>query len=382
MLVRYHHKRAVTAASADELRKALAFYYGSDAVLVRQEDEGVLVEVGSSLTELELSDIVRHFLRGHRDVPVRVIAEHGPAAGAARPVSLPPADDRIAISGGTYLQGPEWGDALERTRQLVYERVAADFDAPRLTGSAQIPREVLLRAGYYRKFPNLVNAVSRIRPDYWDGVTVSRLRPGQSEALASFYEPSDLVLNPVTCYHVYSNALELRRRHGTDLFAIEGPVFRHEAHNHNATRLAEFRMFELVRLGRSEEVRAEFDRLLDSFCRFFVSLGLPHRVVSASDAFFGDDPSLSRDAQLLNGSKFEVRVPLAEGELSVASVNAHGEVFADAFGLREAAGIEATCCAGIGLDRLAYALLAHGLLPTEAAPADPDLITADTPTEM
>ncbi|MEU0119330.1 aminoacyl--tRNA ligase-related protein [Streptomyces bobili] len=378
--MRYHHKRAVTAASAEELQKALTFYYGSDTVQVRQEAEGLSVEVGVRLTESELADVVRHFLRGHRDVPVQVIAEHGPVASTALP--LPPGDDRIPIAGGTYLQGPEWGAALERTRQLVYERVAAEFDAPHLTGSAQISREVLLRAGYFRKFPNLVNVVSRIRPDYWDGVTVSRLRPGQNETLASFYEPSDLVLNPVTCYHVYSNALELHRRHRTELFAIEGPIFRHEAHNHSATRLAEFRMFELVRLGRRDEVSAEFERLLDSFSRFFISLGLPHRVVSASDAFFGDDPSLSRDAQLLNGSKFEVRVPLADGELSVASVNAHGEVFADAFGLRDAMGVETTCCAGIGLDRLTYALLAHDLLSAEAATPGARPSTSDTRSEM
>lgn len=100
----------------------------------------------------------------------------------------------------------------------------------------------------------------------------------------------------------------------------------------------------------------EFARMLDAFADFFASLGVPHRIITASDAFFGDEPSLTRDAQLLSGSKFEVRIPLLDGELSVASVNLHGTVFADAFDLRGVHGIETSCCAGIGLDRLTYAL--------------------------
>jgi hypothetical protein len=109
-----------------------------------------------------------------------------------------PADDRIAIGPGTRLQGPEWSAAMDRTRNLIRERLAGQFDAPMLRGTAQIPRDVLVRAGYYRKFPNLVSAVSRIRPDYWDGVSVAQLRPSQLKALESFYVPSEMVLNPVT----------------------------------------------------------------------------------------------------------------------------------------------------------------------------------------
>ncbi|WP_143660066.1 hypothetical protein [Streptomyces sp. WZ.A104] len=358
----YHHARTVGAEAANELRKALTFYYGSAEVTFPGSGIDVTVPAGAGLSEQELGETVRHFLRGHREVAVNVYAEHTPTT--ERSCGLP-ADDRIPVAAGTYLHGPEWRAAMEHTRTLVREGVAARFDAPQLTGSAQIPRDVLVRAGYYQKFPNLVNSVGRIRPDYWDGVSVSQLRPGQTEALSSYYVPSEMVLNPVTCYHVYANARTLIDRHGGEdggLFGIEGPVFRNESHNHGATRLAEFTMFELVRLGGTEQVQETYERLLESFTGFFASLDVPHRIVSASDAFFGNDPSITRDAQLLNGSKCEVRIPLADGELSVASVNLHGEVFADSFGLRDL-GVDATCCAGIGLDRLAYALKSYGLLP-------------------
>lgn len=349
--VTYHHGGAVGATTLEELRKALTFFYGE--VTVDGEGPGVVVTVPAGLTEKELGDVVRHFLRGHHEVVTKVIAKYPAPAGVF--CALPP-DDRIALGSGIYLQGSDWSAAMARTRSLIRERLAVQFAAPLLTGSALIPRDVLVRAGYYRKFPNLVNAVSRIRPDYWDGVAVARLRPSQLDALSTFYVPSGMVLNPVTCYHVYANARQLWERYATGLCAIEGPVFRHESHNHSPIRLGEFTMFELVRLGSEVEVSKEFARMLDAFADFFTSLGVPHRIITASDAFFGDEPSLTRDAQLLSGSKFEVRIPLLDGELSVASVNLHGTVFADAFDLHGVHGIETSCCAGIGLDRLTYAL--------------------------
>lgn len=361
--VHYRHERPVDAGTADELRKALGFYYGD--VTVELLDKGVEVVVAVGPDERELGEIVRHFLRGHREVPATVITDNPGRPGLACAL---PDDDRIAVARGAYLHGPDWTAAMDHVRLLCRERLAEAFGAPLLAGSTQISRDVLVRAGYYQKFPNLVNAVARIRDHYWDGVTVSQLRPGQSEALDSFYTPTDTVLTPVTCYHVYANAAELKDRYGTGTFAIDGPVFRHESHNHSATRLGEFRMFELVRLGSAEEVVHDYERMMKAFTAFFAELDVPHRVVSASDAFFGDAPTMTREAQLLNKSKFEVRVPLGDGELSVASVNAHGEVFADSFGLRDL-GADATCCAGIGLDRLTYALLSYGLLGTRVRSA-------------
>ncbi len=356
--MRFHHDRATDESALQELRKALVFFYG-DAT-VEETDPGFTVTVPAELSERELGDVVRHFLRGQRVVPVKVVSDRPGRAGSQCGL---PDDDRMSVGPGTYLQGPKWSDAMDATRRLVRESLAARFDVPQLKGSALISRDVLVKAGYFRKFPNLVNTVSRIRPDYWDGVSVSRLRPGQDAALSSFYVPSDMVLNPVTCYHVYAQAQALMERHATGMFGIEGPVFRHESHNHTATRLAEFTMYELVGMGTQEEVRTYFESLLDAYTVLFAELGLPHRIVSASDAFFGDDPTLTRNAQLMSGSKFEVRIPMRDGELSVASVNSHGAAFVDTFGLSRGGRVAETCCAGIGLDRLTYALKAYDLLP-------------------
>lgn len=354
----FRFEKPVDGQSLEELRKALVFFYG-DAT-VTQADPGFIVGVSANLSDQELGDVVRHFLRGQRTGPTKVVVEEAGRPGASCAL---PYDDRMEVGPGVHLQGPDWGGAMDAARTLVRDHLAARFDVPQLGGSALISRDVLVKAGYYRKFPNLVNAVSRIRSDYWDSVSVALLRPGQEDARASFYEPSDMVLNPVTCYHVYAQAPALMERHSSGMFGIEGKVFRHESYNHTATRLAEFTMYELVGLGTEEAVGGYFQDLLKAYAELFAALGLPHRIVSASDAFFGDEPTITRNAQLMSGSKLEVRIPMKDAELSVASVNAHGAAFIDSFGLNHDGRVQATCCAGIGLDRLAYTLKAYDLLP-------------------
>ncbi|MER7334022.1 MULTISPECIES: aminoacyl--tRNA ligase-related protein [unclassified Micromonospora] len=360
--------RPIDDAALDELRKALRFFYPA-AIVERADTDTGSGPAGLTVTAPDASpdalrDVVEHFLRGHRPVDTRVVSERAGSVSAR-----PQPDDRVPVADGVYLHGPRWGAAVAAVRAAVRRSFRREYAAPLIVGSALIPRSVLVRAGYYRKFPHQVNAVARIRNDYWDSVTVAALRPDQTAALASFYEPSDLVLNPVTCYHVYSRARELVREHGSRLFAVEGPVFRHESANHDPTRLAEFTMHELVWIGPTDEADRQFQRFVASFEALFDSLRLPFRVVTAADPFFGAEPAFARDAQLLAGSKYEIRVPLPGNdgkEISVASVNAHGSVFVTAFELSQLDAVEATCCAGIGIERVVYALLAYGLpLPVE-----------------
>ncbi|MFI9450272.1 hypothetical protein [Amycolatopsis sp. NPDC052450] len=352
--------RALDEETLTELGKALRFFYRD--VALHSDGDSFSVTTANGLPDDDIRRVVTHFLRGHRPVPSKVVAENTTSGDRAGELSD---DDRVKVADGVYLQGPEWGRITRETEDLVVSFFAEEYGAPHLAVPALIPRDVLLTAGYYQKFPNLVNAVSRIRGNYWDSVTVAGLDGTQTSALATFYEPSDVVLNPVTCYHVYSRAQELLARYDTGLFTVLGPVFRHESHNHGPTRLAEFSMFELVTMGAAEQTTAYRDRFLASFERLFGEIGLPYRIVTAADAFYGDEPMFKRDAQVRGAGKYEVRIPLPEGELSVGSINLHGSVFTTAFGLDEAgSGIESTCCAGIGIDRLVHAMRLHGVLRT------------------
>lgn len=351
-----HVNSSVDALTLKELEQTLRFFYG--AITVEDgTDGGVLVRSSSQLPAVEIQRVVDHFLDGHRPRRPRVIAIGGMAPVA---VHTAPADDRIPVAPGVYLHGPEWRATMVDTRGLVRRHFAEEVPAPHVTGSALISRAVLLAAGYYRHFPNMVNAVARLRNNYWDGVSVAQLGPDQGDELSSFYVASDVVLNPVPCYHIYSQAHELVHRYGSTRFTIEAPAFRYESHNHGKTRLAEFSMFELVSMGTVEAVAMEHRRFVGSFERLFQKLRLPYRIVTASDGFFGDDPASKRGAQLSCGSKYEVRVPVDDGELSVGSINRHGKVFVNAFGLGALGPIQETCCAGVGFERLSYARRYHG----------------------
>lgn len=376
-------RRAVDGSTADELRKALSHLYDGAAVELSREGRRVSVTIADGESGESLSRVVEHFLRGHREVPTVIVHDRRPDGPAAdgRDHASPAYDDRIATSSGAYLQGERWLGDLSAVRSFVHERLVARFGAPVLQTPALIDERVLVAAGYYASFPHLVNTVHRLKSDYWSGVEVSRLTHDQHDARRAHYEAAGVALTPVTCYHVYAQAADLLARHGTGLFQITGPVFRHEGGNHDATRLAEFSMTEMVGMGTAAEVADHHRRLLECFVELLEDLDIPFYVATASDPFFGADPSLQRAAQLLGAAKYEVRIPLpGSGDLSVGSINRHAGTFVRAFELADLADVEETCCAGIGLERLTYALAAYGRVPRETtAPssgANPDRVTA------
>lgn len=359
-------RRPVDASAAEEMRKSLSHLY--EAVTVEAGDRRVRVEVEGTETEESLARVVEHFLAGHREVPAVVIHDRRRSAAAPAAPSAPRTaqglDGRIPTGPGTFLQGPHWLAALDAVRSFVDERLADRFDTRAWQTPALIDERVLVSAGYFAKFPHMVSTVHRMRADYWDMVAVGELDPTETQVRQSKDLPSGSALTPVTCYHVYAHAGDLIERRGAaGLFQINGPVFRHEGGNHGLTRLAEFTMTEMVGLGTAADIELHHRALLDTFLALLDELGVDFYVSTASDPFFGADANMLRAAQLLGAAKYEVRIPVPGGsDLSVASVNRHGETFVRAFNL-DRLGVEETCCAGIGLERLTYALLAHDRLP-------------------
>jgi len=360
--VTYRHPSVIGGEAGQELVKALAVFYTSPRLSVVDGTTFVSISEPTDLSPAGLEAIVRHFLRGRREqseVELRPLSSYRP------PLAASLTDDRSETGPGIYLAGPQWTSAKAWLRRQIVGMLPARVGATFLEVPSQISEDVLVRAGYFEKFPHLVSAIGHLRPEYWDQVTVSALRREQTSARRSFYETSNTVLNPVTCYHVYSNAHTLQRQNNQSngLFAIEGSVFRHEGRSLGPTRLSEFTMFELVKMGTVPDVEDSAEAFRLAFEHFFDQLSVPYRIVSASDAFFGDEPSLRRSSQLRSHSKYEIRIPMADGELSVASINRHSDSFVEPFGL-QTLGVEATCCAGIGIDRLLSALQAYGLAPT------------------
>ena len=352
-------RRPISSSAADEMRKTLSHLF--DDVCVRVDGTRVQVEARGCESAAELGRVLEHFVASHREVPVKVVMDRRARAGDVVDgprTSGPPRpgapDDRLADGWGGFLQGPAWLADLRAVEAYVTQRLTERFCRDAWQTPALMDENVLADTGYYSKFPHLVSAVHRLRPDYWDIVGVSRLDPLDAAARHASFAPSGTALTPVTCYHAYAHAAELLEHDGPEgVFHIRGPVFRHEGRSHGPTRLAEFTMTEMVAMGSAAHVQEHHAAFLATFVHLLEDLDVDFYVCTASDPFFAtDDANMLRAAQLMSAAKYEVRISIAgEDDLSVASVNRHGAAFIKPFGL-DALGVEETCCAGIGLERL------------------------------
>ncbi|GAA3140874.1 hypothetical protein [Nonomuraea roseoviolacea] len=243
------------------------------------------------------------------------------------------ADD---VARGTLLIGEaaeEFLAAVVRTlRRLCAGEAERHLRAPPVLGAA-----VAERAGYAASFPHLLAAVS------------------QGGA------PTDLVLTPAACYHVYP-LFEGRVLAAPVELTVVADCFRQEA-TAEPGRLRSFRMFETVRLAGPGECVAWRDDRLDRLTRWLGALGLPAEARPANDPFWGRPGRLLAAAQRADGLKWELAAEVAPGvRQAVVSVNYHKDHFGAAFGIRTADGAPAhTACLGVGLERLLLALHhAHG----------------------
>jgi len=128
-----------------------------------------------------------------------------------------------------------------------------------------------------------------------------------------------------------------------------------------------FQIRENVRAGSPDDVQRWRAKWMEDGQELLASLGLPLKLDTASDPFFGRGGRLMKANQHAQELKFELLVPIwSEAQpTAVASFNYHQEHFGHVFEIRTAAGECAhTACIGFGLERVAIALFKqHGLEP-------------------
>ncbi|WP_051807364.1 hypothetical protein [Actinoplanes subtropicus] len=182
--------------------------------------------------------------------------------------------------------------------------------------------------------------------------------------------PSDLVLTPAACHHLYplycgdSVSSEV-------LTSVEATCFRGEA-TAETGRLRSFRMYEVVCLGRAAATDAWRDRMLASAAEFLRRLGLAVEVVAANDPFFGRTGGLLAANQRSQQLKWELAVAVSDGiTQAVASANYHKDHFGEVFAITDADGrVAHSACLAFGLDRVVLALRHRHGEDVTAWPAD------------
>jgi seryl-tRNA synthetase len=282
------------------------------------------------------------------------------------------ADERLELVGRSLLRPTGSGGVPART--AAFETVIAalgaliarhrETNAEVLRFPPVMSRHQVEKSGYLHSFPNLLGCVCGLHGGEAE-IQAAVGRPGSGKDWTESLKATNLVLTPAACYPVYPLAAARGAVPATGLsFDVESYCFRREA-TIAADRLEAFRMREFVCIGLPEKVAAFREAWLERAGRLSDRLGLPHRIETASDPFFGRAARIIAANQVEQLLKFELLIPLRSPERPTAcmSFNYHRDHFAAIWGLRGEYGTEVhTACVAFGMERLVLALFAiHGL---------------------
>jgi seryl-tRNA synthetase len=269
---------------------------------------------------------------------------------------------------GTLLMPSSVGGVYARTGLFEHIVEALSFfisrhrepEAQVLRFPPVMSRIELEKSGYLHSFPHLLGGISCLEGDE------AKIRDLVERSVwVDELSPTELVLSPAACYPVYPMAARLGPVPSKlTVFDVASDCFRHES-THEMGRFQSFRMREFVCIGTSEQVLDFRSRWMFQAQRMANLLGLTHRIVPASDPFFGRAGKLAAMSQLEQSLKFELLIPLLSERTPTAcmSFNYHRDHFSTVWKIVTETGDKAhTGCVAFGLDRLALALFkSHGL---------------------
>jgi seryl-tRNA synthetase len=211
--------------------------------------------------------------------------------------------------------------------------------------------EDLSMLDYFRNFPHLALAASRIRPELIEGEYASQENVEEIPNL--HLTAAGYVLPSAACFNVFL---------GLQGAVLKGPLkittvatcFRNETHYDELQRLWSFTMREIVCLGTAEVVKEHLTSFKGKILAFAEALDLPLSIEYATDPFFSqNDPRLLM--QKLFPQKEEL---LYQDGTAIGSLNFHRNFFGERCNIRTTDQEHAfTGCVAFGLERWLHALL-------------------------
>jgi seryl-tRNA synthetase len=268
---------------------------------------------------------------------------------------------------GLYGRNDTYESACDAIDKLI-ARIGRDEHAEVMRFPALMSRSYFEDSGYFKNFPHLAGTVHCFCGDESSHRRLIKCSD-VGEDWTGQQQSTDVVLTPAACYPVYPT---LAKRGLLDtagaLVDVRSDCFRREP-SREPTRMQMFRMREYVRAGTAEQVIAFRQIWLDRAENLASSLGLPCAIEIANDPFFGRIGKVQAEGQREQGLKFELLIPVNEGETPTAcmSFNYHQDHFGKTWSLRLATGeIAHTACVAFGLERLTLSLFRHhGFVPAE-----------------
>lgn len=273
---------------------------------------------------------------------------------------------------GLYGRSQMFEDVLERIAGRLGQW-GRDNKAELLRFPPGMQREMLVKAGYFKSFPQMAGTVHAFCGNERDHRAMLHCMEVGSDDWLEQQRPTDLALTPAACYPVYPiTASRGPLPEGGRLFDVRSWCFRREP-SLDPVRMQLFQMQEYVRIGDQTQVLTFRDSWMEYGQQFFRRLGVPHAVDIANDPFFGRSGKLLADSQREQKFKFELLVPVTSTDkpTAVMSFNYHGDHFGQTWGIRTFdGGVAHTACIGFGLERIVLALFRHHGLDAREWPAE------------
>lgn len=264
-----------------------------------------------------------------------------------------------------------------RLRAALDQRVAAlaaDVGAePWHLPSIESTAELLPVTGYLSSHPQHVTFGYHLPPHFASlrdfAVAAKTCAPAVPELVG--LEPTGFILEPFVCHNVYRALRGARLAEGCAITAL-GNSYRYEGHRFEPLlRQWEFSMREAVLVGPGAYVAAQRLRLVELTEHLAESLDLGASLEIATDPFFVSEAGSARAFQLLQSTKLELRLSLAEaGATAAASFNLHAQHFTEPLDIREPQQdtLLETACVGWGLERWMAAFVVRWGAEPEAWP--------------
>ncbi|HVT63066.1 MAG TPA: aminoacyl--tRNA ligase-related protein [Legionellaceae bacterium] len=336
-----------------ELNKALAFYYGQSAYITEKDG-------GTLYYNINIDDAVIHHLSemskssSYSKLIDQVPSQHL-SSSCCQMHNL--AMTEIELENSTFLFDQRSIECMHLIKQIYIRMADHYFSTYHIAVPNIIETNHLHTAGYFEKFPAqaMLCATLPLQP-FQVKDFIEMQRENFFKGLTLFSD-NKYALNPVTCYHIYSNFSKLFNKYQHCRFTIEGKAHRYEGKNNSSGRLLEFHMIEMVFMENDADY-IQLTDLIQFYKNFFLMLNIPVEFKTSSDAFFNIDAKLQAQLQERASAKIELICSFDQKNIAIGSINTHHDHFVKRFNLAKNH-ISTTKCTGIGIERLLLALYSY-----------------------
>ena len=317
--------------------------------------------------------VVSKLLAGHREGTKRTVVrrERSAAFGEDPHPALLAAGDLFRFGRGRFGLGPLVIELVTRLDHCVLE-VFRELEPIAYQFPSLIGADVLDRCRYLKNFPASLCLVTHLREELpllqafaekagWGGEALEFPEAAQSKV--------ECLLAPSICFHWYAWMSGAVLHSPAPAVTAIGKCFRYESSAlEGLERLWDFTMREVIFVGPAEFVRKQRDRCIELSVSLLDELELSYEISTATDPFFVDSFAVQAAFQQGFELKHELLalLPYKGRLLAVGSVNFHQDFFGRSFRIEAEGRSAETACIGIGLERLALAVLAqHGTRPEQ-----------------